>query len=110
MSNVSANINSYLMMIVLLALSIIVYEILANQVNCRKFDLTMKVIVTEKNGTLRHWTGNLWFYMSGFFLHFIYLVTYVCAKGYTSTHTQRETGVTTIGKICKADLPKNGCK
>ena len=30
--------------------------------------------------------------------------TYVYAKGYTNT--QRETGVMTMGKISKADLPK----
>ena len=36
-----------------------------------------------------------------FFQNFSYLATYVYAKG----NTQRETGVMTIGQICKVDLP-----
>ena len=39
--------------------------------------------------------------------NFIYLATYVYAKGHPPTRTYiRETRVITIGKICKADLPK----
>ena len=43
-----------------------------------------------------------------FLQNFSYMATYVYAKGYTHTgkRTQRETGVMTMGKIWKADLPK----
>ena len=58
---------------------------------------------------LRHSTGYVRFHIDDLFQKFSSLGTYVYAKGNTHlhTHTQRETGVMTIRKICKADLPYN---
>ena len=51
-------------------------------------------------------------YMWFFLQNVSYLLRYIHAKGNTHlyTHTQRETGVMTAGKVCKADLPKNCIK
>ena len=61
---------------------------------------------------VRHSTRNIQIHIVDFFQNLSYLATYVYAKRYryTQTHTQRETGVMTIGKICEADLPKTFAK
>ena len=64
----------------------------------------------EEKRDLRHLTGNDRFRVGVIFPNCSYLETYVYAKWkntYTHIHTytQRETGVMTIGKICKEDLP-----
>ena len=50
--------------------------------------------------------------ISVIFQNLNYMGGYVFAKGniHTDTHTKRETGVMTIGRICKSDLPKSGLK
>ena len=95
------------------ALSLTVYEIFANQEKCQNFDLE-----NEGHGQdiekpyYRNSTRNIRIHTGDFFQNFSYVATYVYAKGYIYTHlhtltrTQRETGVMTIGKICKADLPQ----
>ena len=65
---------------------------------------------SRKRGLETFWTRNVRIHIGYFFQNF-YLGTYVYAKRYTHTHTliymntQRETGMMTLGKICKADLP-----
>ena len=64
----------------------------------------------EKNAAYPHSNGNLRFYIGDFFLQ-----NFTYARRHTLTHkgntyltcTQRETGVTTTERICKADMPKN---
>ena len=59
---------------------------------------------------MRHSTGNVRIRIADFFQNFSYKATYVYAKRirtHTHIHIQQETMVMTIGKICKADLPKN---
>ena len=67
----------------------------------------MKVKVNVGLTGLRHSTGNVRIHIGDFFLNLSYLGTFM-QNGYTHIHihTQRETGVMTIGKILKTDLPK----
>ena len=80
------------MAIVMLALSIAVFEIIANQIKCQKFDLENEgQAQLEEKLDLRRSTGNCRFYLADFFQNFIQPATYVYARGYTHSHTLTQT-------------------
>ena len=97
---------SYVLAIVIFALSRTIYEIFANQIKCQKFDLQNEDQRLGENRDLRHTTRNVRFHIGDFSPEF-YIATWQYSftqNGNTHLHTQRETGVLITGKICKAYL------
>ena len=72
--------------------------------------LTLKIKIKVKENKESHLTGNVRSYNGDFFQNFSYQATYVYTKKVTCTYTHSErqvSGLVTIDKICKADLPNN---
>ena len=88
------------MAIVMFALSLNIFEILAKQENYQIFDLENEGQGRVKERNLRHSTGNFQIHTGDFWR---ILVTSFTHK---ITHLHIPIGVITIGKICNADLPK----
>ena len=80
---------SYLMSIVMFALSLTVYEIVSNQEICQKFDLENEGEVQGvEERDLRHSTRNVGIHIGEIFQNLSYLAIYVYARGRThNTHT-----------------------
>ena len=94
--------------IVLFVLSLIVYKLFAIQEKCQNVELKMLMSRSSSRKTELvpfEWKSLIPY--KGDFFRILVKFLCVCKK---DTHTQRETGVMTIGKICKADLPKNWYK
>ena len=100
------------MITVLFSLFLNIYGIFTDQIKYQKFDLESGQEVDKLD--LRLSIANVRFYIGGIFQNVRYLKTYVCAKIiiiiHTLAHAQREAGLLTTSKICKADLPKNGLR
>ena len=104
---------SYLMAIVIFAFSVS-YRLLDihKSRKCRDFDLENEGQNHGLEGQdLHRSTGTVRYYTGDYFQNFSYSATYIYAKsGHTHTHTHTHTaltGVLTVDKICKANLPKN---
>ena len=95
-----------LMTIAMFAISLAIYEIFTKQIKFQKFDFDNVPGQEVEKLDLRHSTGNVRFRISDFLQNFSYVRAYVYAKRATPLHIHRQTRVMTIGKICKADLPK----
>ena len=75
-------------------LSHTVYEIITNQIKCQKFYLELKVKVKEEKNGICDFSE-------------VYLPGNIRLCKRIHKHTQQEAWVMTLGKFCKADLPKN---
>ena len=93
---------SYLMVIVMFALSLTVYEIFANIKNAKRWPWKWKSWSRSRKTGLAPFDYKYPNLYRWIFQNCNYLGTYVNAKG--NPHTS---AVMTIGKICKADLLKN---
>ena len=59
---------SYLMTMVMIALSVTIYEIFTSPIKCQRFDLENEGEGQEgENQNVCHLTGNVWFYIGVFF-------------------------------------------
>ena len=97
----------YLMAIIMFAVHPTVFEIFVKQEKCQNWPWKWSFTVKKKNGTcsiLLEMSASM--YIIIFWILATWEHTSTQKIWHTHTHTQRETGVLTIGKICNADLYK----